>query len=43
MLVSEPDRPGARGYEGVALQRYAARTLPDADSATVSAAIYRLG
>jgi predicted nicotinamide N-methyase len=42
ILVSEPDRPGARGYHGGALQRFAATTLPDVDSPTVSAAIYRL-
>ena len=42
VLVSEPDRPGALGYGGAALQRYAATTLPDVDSPTVSAGVYRL-
>jgi predicted nicotinamide N-methyase len=42
VLVSEPDRPGARGYPNTALRRFDARTLPDVDSPTVSAGIYRL-
>jgi len=42
VLVSEPDRPGAQGYGLPVLQRYSATTLPDVDSPTLSAGIYRL-
>jgi predicted nicotinamide N-methyase len=42
VLTSEPERPGARGYTGSALERYRATTLPDVDSPTVAAGIYRL-
>lgn len=42
VLVSEPDRPGAGGYGGTPLERYAVTTLPDVDSPTVSAGVYRM-
>ena len=43
VLLCEPDRPGARHPDGVALLRATVRTHPDVDSPTTSAAIYRLG
>lgn len=42
VLVCEPDRPGARHPSLPPLLRAEARTLPDVDSPTRSAAIYRL-
>lgn len=42
VLVAEPERPGNPGYPLSALARYPARTLPDVDSPTVWANVYRL-
>ena len=46
VVVSEPDRPGVKGYGATLtrtlLGRYTATTLPDVDSPTVSGCVYRL-
>ena len=42
VLAGEPQRPGNPGHPDLAVAEYAVRTLPDVDSPTVAAKIYRL-
>jgi predicted nicotinamide N-methyase len=42
VLVAEPERPGNEGYASEPIARYEVRTLPDVDSPTTAARIYRL-
>jgi predicted nicotinamide N-methyase len=41
-LVAEPHRPGNQGLRQPALASYQARTIPDVDSPTTAASVYRI-